>query len=111
MWPCTLPLGTSTPRGGNQSKQKQENFSLGWVEKQSLEKEQVGNRLLIILHVICFFFFVSFSVFFFILWNSGGLGKKYFNTVISKGEANRAGLYHTITLCTDAEMPARQQHH
>lgn len=94
-----------------------------WVGGNKASKKG-GNMLLIILHIIWFFVFLFFFNFFFLLFsffpifcNPGvevedwGLRKKDFNTGISEGEAKRAGLYHAVTLCTDAEMPTRQQHH
>ena len=123
MWPCTLPLGTSTPRGvrgrKKQRKQKQENFSLGWVETKLQKRGEICFLLYFILFDFLFFFHFFFLLFSFfpIFCNPGvevedwGLRKKDFNTGISEGEAKRAGLYHAVTLCTDAEMPTRQQHH
>ena len=123
MWPCTLPLGTSTPRGvrGRKKTEKTKTRKFqSWVGGNKASKKG-GNMLLIILHIIWFFVFLSFFFllfsFFPIFCNPGvevevwGLRKKDFNTGISEGEAKRAGLYHAVTLCTDAEMPTRQQHH
>ena len=89
MWPCTLPLGTSTPRGvrgrKKQRKQKQENFSLGWVETKLQKRGEICFLLYFILFdflFFCFSFIFFFSSFFFFphllqSWGWGwGLGLK-----------------------------------
>lgn len=67
MWPCTLPLGTSTPRGvrGRKKTEKTKTRKFqSWVGGNKASKKG-GNMLLIILHIIWFFVFLFFFHFFF----------------------------------------------
>lgn len=62
MWPCTLPLGIFTPRGGAKKKKTKisKNLSFGWFTRISEPKFNTKNKPKIVIFIILDFYFLLF---------------------------------------------------